>query len=204
MKIGRLILSGILAGGLTAGAGALAADVKPAAPKADMPSNEQMMEQMMELAKPGEGHERLKPMAGTWKTSVKSWDGGPEPSVSEGECTDQWVMDGRYIKEECTGTFAQMPFQGMGITGYDNGQKKYVSTWIDTMGTGIMMSTGTADKTGKIFTFHGMMPDPTSGKMTKVRMVTRVVDDGSHVFTMYVSMGPKGEQKMMEITYTRK
>lgn len=203
MRIGRLLLSGMLAGALTAG-GVLAADEKPAAPKADMPSNEQMMEQMMKMAKPGEGHERLKPFAGTWKTTVKSWDApGAEPMVTEGECTDQWMMEGRYLKEECTGTFAEMPFQGMGITGYDNGSKKYVSTWIDTMGTGIMMSTGSADKTGKIFTYHSTMPNPRTGKPMKVRMTSKIVDDSSHVFSMYIMAGPK-EMKMMEITYTRK
>ncbi len=31
-----------------------------------------------------------------------------------------------------------MPFEGMGIDGYDNLAKQYVSTWVDNMGTGIM------------------------------------------------------------------
>jgi len=161
----------------------------------------------MKLSQPGEGHERLKPLAGAWKTSVKSWDApGAEGSVvSEGECTDQWILDGRFLKEECTGTFAKMPFQGMGITGYDNAKKEYVSSWIDTMGTGIMMSTGSADETGKTITYHSTMPDPTStnGKTMKVRMTTQILDNNSHVFSMFVPAGGK-EFKMMEITYTRK
>ena len=198
MKIGRLLASVALVCGLTAGA--LAQDAKKPAAKSD----EQMMAEMMKLAKPGEGHDRLKPLAGAWKTTVKMWNKpGEEPQVSQGECTDQWIMDGRYMKEECSGTFADMPFQGMGITGYDNAKKIYVSNWIDTMGTGIMSSTGSVDKTGKTFTYRSTMPDPATGKPMKVRMTTKVVDNDSHVFAMYVPAGPK-EFMMMEITYTRK
>jgi len=207
MSNGMRLLSIILAGGLAAGA--MAQDSKKPAPaKKAPPSNEEMMAEMMKYAKPGEGHERLKPLAGAWKTSVKSWDApGTEPSqTSEGECTTQWIMEGRYLKEECTGTFAQMPFQGMGLYGYDNMKKIYVSTWVDNLGTGIMNSTGSADKAGKTITYHATMPDPTStsGKMMKVRMTNQIVDNNSHVFSMYVPAGPKGEFKMMEITYTRK
>ena len=36
------------------------------------------------------------------------------------------------------------PFSGVGIDGYDNLRKKYVTTWIDTMGTGIFSMEGTA------------------------------------------------------------
>ena len=35
-----------------------------------------------------------------------------------------------------------MTFKGTGIEGYDNGKKKFVGTWMDNMGTGIMMSEG--------------------------------------------------------------
>ena len=79
----------------------------------------------------------------------------------------------------------------------------YVGSWIDTMGTGIMTSTGTVDKTGKTFTSTTTMPNPETGKPMKTRLVTRIVDDNTHVFEMHIPAGPK-DFKMMEITYTRK
>src|SRR5262245_13512739 len=199
MKIGGMILAAVLAGGLASGA--MAQNSKKTAPSTD----EEMMAEMMKLAKPSEGHERLKPLAGTWKTVVKMWDkpGAAAPQVSDGECTDQWILEGRFLKEECTGTFAQMPFQGMGITGYDNAKKMYVGSWIDTMGTGILTSTGTVHKSGKTFTSTTTMPDPASGKPMKARLITKIVDDNTHTFEMHIPAGTK-DFKMMEITYTRK
>jgi len=35
-----------------------------------------------------------------------------------------------------------MPFEGMGLDGYDNASKEYISIWIDNMGTGIMYMKG--------------------------------------------------------------
>ena len=77
-------------------------------------------------------------------------------------------------------------------------------TVVDNLSTGIMTSTGTADASGKILTFQSAMPSPLSGKMARARLVMKIVDDNTHVFTIYIHMGPKGEQKAMEITYTRK
>jgi len=123
--------------------------------------------------------------------------------ISEGECESAWVMGGRYLKEECTGNFGGQPFNGMGITGYDNMMKKYVSSWIDNMGTGIEMSEGSVDAAHKLFTFHSMVNDPMTGKPGKVKMVSKVVDDNRHVFSYYGDQGGK-ELLQMEITYLRK
>ena len=38
-----------------------------------------------------------------------------------------------------------MSFTGMAIEGYDNVKKKFVSSWIDNMGTMILNSEGTYD-----------------------------------------------------------
>ena len=173
---------------------------------AGTPSHDEMMAQWMKVAAPGENHERLKALAGSWKTTVKSWEGPGDPQVSEGTCESMLMMDGRYIKEECSGNMGGMPFSGMGVTGYDNQKKKFVGTWIDNMGTGIMTSEGTWDAAKKTMTFHSKMPDMmdmASGKMVPIRMTTKIVDNNTHVFTMFENRGGK-ETKSMEITYTRK
>lgn len=58
------------------------------------------------------------------------------------------------------------------------------------------------DETGKMLTTTATMPGP-DGKPADVKMVTKIVDANTHVFSMYGVMGGK-EQLMMEITYTRK
>jgi len=162
------------------------------------------MDAMMKAGQPGEFHAKLKAMEGNWDTTVKSYMSPGTPTESKGVSTRKWIMDGRFLQEDNTGDFMGMPFKGMGITGYDNIQKKYVSTWIDNMGTSIMNSTGTVDATGKTFTYECESPDPMTGKMTKTKMVTKIIDDKKHTFEMS-GPGPDGkEMKMLEITYTKK
>ena len=112
-------------------------------------------------------------------------------------------MGDRYLKEECSGNFSGMPFSGMGVIGYDNATKKYVGSWIDNMGTGIMNSEGAIDGTHKILTTNSTVINSETGKTDKVKMVTKIVDENRHVFSMYGIHDGK-ESLEMEITYTRK
>lgn len=158
----------------------------------------------MEMMMPGEGHAKLKGMEGNWDAAVKMYMSPGAPTESKATATRKWIMDGRFLVEDYNGDFMGMPFKGMGIHGYDNMQKKYVSTWLDNMGTGIMSSTGTVDATGKIFTDTGDSADPMTGKMVKMTMVTTIIDDKKHTFVM-TGPGPDGKDaKIMEITYTKK
>ena len=97
-----------------------------------------------------------------------------------------------------------MPFTGMGFTGYDNIKKKYVGTWMDTMTTSMMISSGTANADGKSYTFTSTMDDPMTGKSSPVKETVTIVDDDHHTLEMW-SPGPDGKMfKTMEIAYTRK
>src|SRR5216684_3555963 len=53
------------------------------------------------------------------------------------------------------GKMKDMTFKGMGIEDYDNVKKKFVGTWVDNMGTGIMMSEGRYDVATKTSTYTG-------------------------------------------------
>lgn len=167
-------------------------------------SMEAMMEVYRKLGTPGEPHRVLSNMAGSWSTRVKSWPEPDKPSMeSSGTCEQKMVLGGRFLQQEFTGDMMGTTFTGIGFTGYDNHSGKYVSTWIDSMSTSILLFEGTADADGKIITQENHHNDPVRGPMTW-RSVTRIVDDNTWVFEMY-SIYEKGkEEKGMEITYTRK
>jgi hypothetical protein len=164
-----------------------------------------MQEMMMKLSMPGPNHEHLKKLEGEWNLTVK-WTMDPSKPMEQTTSTAvvKLLMDGRYAQEEVTGEMMGKPFMGMGLTGYDNILKKYVSTWIDNMSTGIMTSEGKADSTGNIVMWTGQTSDPMTGKSEKIRMTTRFIDDNKHVFTMYMKSPDKKEYQAMEITYERK
>jgi hypothetical protein len=161
------------------------------------------MQAMMAAMQPGPHHKALQGFAGDWNVVVKTWMApGTEPSITKGTSHNAMIYDGRYLKKELTGEMMGMPFQGMGLVGYDNVKKEYRSLWIDSMSTALMISTGSCSDDGKTWTYTGEMPGM-DGSMQKVREVVKVVSDAQHVFSMYMS-GPDGkEMQWAEITYNR-
>jgi hypothetical protein len=97
-----------------------------------------------------------------------------------------------------------MAFEGRGTEAYDNVTKQWVNTWVDNMGTGIMMASGSCDDGGKKCTYTGDASDPMTGGKSSTRMVITWVDADTFTNEMY-GKGPDGkEMKMMEITAKRK
>jgi hypothetical protein len=163
-----------------------------------------MMDVYKKLATPGAPHNQLASMAGSWSTKTKSWMEPNKPPVeSTGTCEQKMLLDGRFLQQECTGEMMGSPFKGIGVTGYDKHNKKYVSTWMDSMGTGIYFMEGTASADGKTITQKGHYDDPIEGPM-KLRAVTKIVDNNTEIFEMYGTDKSGRETKMMEITYTRR
>ena len=111
------------------------------------------------------------------------------------------IMGGRYLVENFEGTSMGMPFQGMGLTGYDNIDKKYKSVWVDNFGTGIMMMEGDANDMGGL-TMYGKMNDPMGGVM-HMKGVTSQHDKNTVNFEMFTKTPDGGWDKMMEIIYNR-
>jgi hypothetical protein len=178
------------------------------------PDMQQMMQQMMELAKLNENHKMLASTAGTWSFVVKSWmdgDTSKKPEESKGTAVRKSMMDGRYMAMDVTGNMEMpgadgkkksMTFRGHGMEAYDNVKKKFVGTWMDSMGTGIMMTEGDYDPSTKAITSTGefeMMP----GMKQKIREVVTFVDKDHMKFEWFEDRSGK-EMKTMEINYTRK
>ncbi len=163
-----------------------------------------MMEVYQKLATPGEPHQQLASLAGSWTTHTKSWmEPGKPPMESAGTAEMKVLLDGRFLHQEFTGEMMGKPFSGIGIDGYDNLRKKYVTMWIDTMATGIFFMEGTASADGKTITLEGQHDEPGGGQM-KHRAVWKLVDANSQTFEMYGTHKGGKEMKMMEIIYTRK
>jgi hypothetical protein len=72
------------------------------------------------------------------------------------------------------------------------------------MGTGMMKSTGKFDPATKTFTMTGTQVDPMTGKECAIRETLQIVDNDTHVMTMYNAVGGAPEFKTMEMTFKRK
>jgi hypothetical protein len=168
---------------------------------------------MMEMSKLNENHKLLSSLDGNWTYTIKMWmnpDPNAKPQESKGTATRKAVMGGRYVMMDVSGKM-QMPdengkmkdlvFKGMGLEGYDNVKKKFVSSWIDNMGTGIQFADGTYDSATKTLTYTSEM-EPMPGMKTPVREVIKIADNNHMTLEWYETQGGQ-EKKTMEISYTR-
>ena len=199
MRFAHLTLACLCAVALT-GSAAMAKD-KKAAKQADPQA---MMEAYAKLATPGEPHKQFESLVGSWTTKTREWmEPGKPPTESTGSVDMKMLLDGRFLQQEFNGDMMGRPYSGIGISGYDNLRKRYVSTWIDTMGTGIFTMDGTASADGKTITLRGQHAELGGGQMTH-RAVWKIVDSNTQTFDMYGTHHGGKETKMMEITYARK
>ncbi len=151
-------------------------------------------------------HELLKAFEGTWKAEAKLWmDPSAEPMVSTGVMTNRLILGGRFLEHDYAnddGTFF-----GKGHWGYNTVDQRWESTWLDSMGTGMMIDRGRYDPVAKAWTMLGEVTDPTTGRLVKKRSSVIRHDDNHYTMEMFFS-STTGEHagvetKIMEINYTR-
>ena len=165
---------------------------------------DEMMKVWKKLATPGEPHKLLTRLEGSWTTKTKEWmEPGKPPQETSGSAEIKSLLGGRFIQQEFTGKMMGAPFSGVGIDGYDNLRKKYVTVWIDTFGTGIFSMEGNASPDGKTITLNGSHEMPGGGQMSH-RAVWTVLDNNTFTFVMFGTHPGQDEHKVMEISYTRK
>lgn len=182
---------------------ALLALIVPVTTLAQEPEQDEAMAPYIAAATSGEEHGWLASMAGEFEVTTKMWmDPSAEPTVSTSSQEAEMALGGRYLMDHYQGSIFGMPFEGVGITGYDNTLGKFVSSWIDNMGTGIIHSVGERDEEGRLV-MVGEYEDPASGMMMKIKSVTWMTDDG-YMAEMYNILPDGSEFKSMEFTGKRR
>jgi len=164
------------------------------------------MEVYMKLAQPGEHHKRLDNFAGKWKVAGKAWMDPNQPATEfTGTVDASWLLGGRYLQSVHKGSFSGMPFEGRAIDGYDNATHEYFSTWIDNMGTGVMVFRGSCEDPCKVLTTTAESFDSMAGKVIKSKEVTTYVDPDTYRFEMYIvgATPDSKDVKVMELVSKR-
>lgn len=151
--------------------------------------------------KPGPEHAVLKGLEGTWDAKMKM-PGAPEaiPAVM----TYKSELGGLWLTSDFKSDVPGFQFQGKGFDGYDQGKKKFVGVWIDSMITGLMTLEGTYDEKTKTLTMTGVGPGEGGKEQQKFKNVTKFTDSDHHTFEMYM-VGDDGKETLaFTIEYTRK
>lgn len=172
--------------------------------RAAAPSQEQMMARWEAFMTPGAAHQALASRVGTWSLTVRMFTAGAEPTESTGTSVVQWAMDGRYLQDTTSGDFNGQVFRGLGLTGYDNLKRKYVTTWIDNTGTGILYGEGDYDAHTRTFQYRSEGPDLMySNTYVPMRSTERWVDDDHWLMQSFAPDRHGKEYLAMEIAYAR-
>jgi len=151
--------------------------------KGEKPMDPQaMMELWQKLAQPGEPHKLFAGLVGSWTTTTKEWmEPGKPPTESTGTAEMRMLLDGRFLYQEYNAQMMGQPFSGIGIDAYDNLRKRYVTAWMDTMGTGIFLMEGTASPDGKTIAYQATKRGLTDLETTMEDTHVWLIDaDGSH------------------------
>lgn len=177
---------------------------KPAAAHGQ-PMDQAMMEAWMKAATPGEHHKHLARGAGKWATTQKMWMApGQPPQETTGTMEGEMILGGRYLHTVYKASMMGQPFEGQAFEAYDNVTQELISTWIDTMGTGMLISRGKCDDPAcKTMTVSGTMADPMGGPPVTMKQVTTWIDNDNFKFEIWGNDPQGGNMKMMEMMAKR-
>lgn len=170
-----------------------------------MPDSATMMKNWQDYMTPGDMHKMMAKWDGNWENEVTVWmyPGAP-PEISKSNTVNKMILNGLYQESTNTGTMMGMPFNGKGTLAYDNQEKQFISTWIDNMGSGVMVTKGPWDEATKTCTLTGRMVDPGLRTYSDVRETFKVIDDNTQELEMFVKGADGKEMKTMNIKYKRK
>lgn len=181
--------------------------IAPAQEKGEMPEMtpemQAEMEAWMKIAQPGAHHEHLAPFVGTWKGKVTMWMGPDQaPMVEEAVADVTWLLGGRFLQWKQTGNFGDMPFEGMAIEGYNNGDGRYESVWLDNFGTILLFFSGSCSDDGKHRKMTTKFADVVAGGMVDYRTEYQWIDSDHFTYSAFMNKGD-GEFRNLRIEYER-
>lgn len=180
---------------------------QPTRPDAQGGMQEELAAAMAKAAKyirPGPNHRFLERFLGTWETGTRIFM-GPEPTPAEkGTVTGSWLMEGRWLKLEGTGSMMGMTVRTFTLLGYDNFKQSFVSSAVSSADTAMNEAEGDLDPSGEVLLMYGTLDEYLTGEHDKmVKYVYRF--HGPDRFTLEIHDLPIGERntKVVEIEFTR-
>lgn len=154
---------------------------------------------------PGEEHRTLQRFVGNWNHSMTWWmTADATPETSKGKSKFEMTLGGRFLKQHTTGMSMGKPFEGVGITGFDNLQKNFSTIWMDNMNTAMMVGKGQFNDSKTEIHDQGSMSCPMSPTGTRnYRSVWTLPKQNTFKYEMFMVGDDGKEFRAMEINYTK-
>jgi len=138
---------------------------------------------------------------GEWTATANLWNQpNTQPVISTGRARFYSTMSGRFVATDLDCQFNGQPVKASGLYGFNNGEKRYESTWVDNQTSAIFFFTGV--RQDRTITWNSSFTDAQTGARKNLRAV-EVFGENTINYTMFESTSGGGEFKKLEITYTR-
>ncbi|HMU46594.1 MAG TPA: DUF1579 domain-containing protein [Chitinophagaceae bacterium] len=166
--------------------------------------SQEEMQKWMDYMTPSDVHKMMAKWDGEWTEDIEmTMDPAAPMQKMTATCVNKMILGGRYQESKHTGSFNGMPFEGISLVAWDNVRKKFVSTWIDNFGTGVMYMEGDWDNAAQTIILKGKMTDPMTGNEADIKQTMKIVDDNTQIMEQFNYKDGK-EFKSMSITFKRK
>ena len=181
------------------------AEAQPATPTEIQP-DEDLDSWIASLGEPGEGHQVLEAIVGTWEGKGTIWDAPDSAPVSITASVERrWVLGGRYLREEISiRSNDGVVLEALGFIGYNNEAAQYELLNIDTASTAMLLETGKFDPDSQKLMIHGSFRDPATGFVIDRRVEMDLSQDGRIVVVGYTTNEEGREFKSLEGSVTRR
>jgi hypothetical protein len=191
-------------------AGAVGLSMSTAASDDQPPSEADAAKRWKEAAQLGPHHKELEYFLGTWDGVIEFVMPGmltmPPEKRDKVVGTGAWAIEGRWLSFRIKGTMMGQPFEGFGLSGYDNVKKAHVSTFVSNIDTAMTTASGSVvDPNGKIVSMYGTIDEYLTGEHDKpVRITRKIVSPDQFVHEIWdLGIGELGQVVLRE-TFTRR
>ncbi len=152
------------------------------------------------LAEPGDGHEVLEALVGTWEGKGSIWD-SPEsdPIPITATVERHWVLGGRFLREEISVHSEDGEvFEALGFIGFNNEAAQYELLTIDNTSTAMLLETGKFHPDSKKLMIRGSFRDPATGFVIDRRVEMDLSKEGRISVVGYTTNEEGREFKSLE------
>ena len=182
---------------LAASAATLAQQGTPADMKA-------AMEKAKRFTQPGPQHKLLERFIGKWTTETRLYSGPNATPPEKGTSEFSWLMPGRWLKSESTGTLMGLPSQVFMLIGYDNFKQSFVMTNVSSLDTAMTHAEGDMDPGGTALIAYGTLDEYLTGEHDKmVKYVWRFQSPTRIVLEVHDLPIGEANTKVVEIVFNK-
>ena len=165
-----------------------------------------MMAKMVELTKTGEKHAFLGKLIGTWDTEMRFTMPGMEGMPPEkGTSEVSWLIEGRWLQTQGTGSMMGRPMQNFSVMGYDTFKQSFRVMMVNSIDNAMLVSEGDLTQDEKVLITYGTLDEYLTGEHDKmVKYVWRFLSEDEHVLEVHDLPIGETNTKVFEIRAKRR